>query len=131
MADAIELEAAQNAANGSRAALHVGGDTAAGPALSPKLFHLLHQVSRCRLAQAMGTRTAVPQPRWSLGAIAPHPFGSCFGADAERGCSRVQRQLLDHNFCGQGLSTPRRKSGILMKVHSSLPDKQIGLHLQL
>jgi len=123
---AVQAQAAQNTTDGSGAEAGSNSNATTSPAPPPELDNLLHQIGWCGLTQAMGTRTAIVQASPSFAAKATHPLGCRFRADVERGCSRVQPQLLNQNFSDKCLSTPKRESGILVKVHSSLPEKQIG-----
>src|SRR2546421_3105346 len=132
IAQAVEFQSAQDAADGRRAQAGVAGDATGGPTLSAELLDLLNQIGWGWSAQPPGTRTAIAQPSLSFGLKAAHPLGSGLSTDVERGCSRVQRQLLVQNFSCKCLSTPNSKSGILVQVHSfSSPNKQIGQHHQL
>src|SRR5271167_4148194 len=58
-----------------------------------------------------------------LGLKMPPPLGNGARTDFELGCSRVQSHTLQENGFGQSLSTARRKSGILVNVHSVAPRK--------
>ena|SRR5215472_739697 len=122
----VQAPATQNTTDGSGAETGGGSNATASPALPPEMDNLVNEMGGCGLMQAMGARTAIAQASWSFVAKATHPLGCGFGADVERGCSRVQPQLLHENFSDKCLSTPKRESGILVKVHSSLQEKQIG-----
>jgi hypothetical protein len=97
IAEAIESEPAQDAADGSGAEPGMGGNAATGPALAPQVFDLLYQLQRGGLAQAMRPRAAVTQAG-GIGLITAHPLAGGLGADFELGCSRVQSQPLENSF---------------------------------
>src|SRR5215470_10006871 len=119
----VQSQATQDATDGSGTEAGGHSNAAASPALVSELDYALDQGGGCGFIQAMRTRTAIAQARSSFATKAPHPLGRGFGTDIERGCSRVQCQFLDHNFFDKCLSTPKRESGILVKVHSSLPEQ--------
>jgi hypothetical protein len=105
--DAVELQAAQDAADRGPAQTGVARDPVAGPALTPQAGDDIDLRLRRRAAQSAGARTAIAQTGCAAFTIPPDPLGR-----------RLRRHTLFHNSARQQLSTSRRQSGILMTVHS-------------
>ncbi len=121
IANAAEVEAAQDAADGG--ATESGGqrDAQPGPALATQPFHQVPLLGRTTTRRAQRTGRSILQAQTSLLLITPDPLGCGFGADFELGCSRVQSQRPGKNFIGQLPSQNGSESGILVEVHSMSP----------
>jgi len=100
IAHAAELLTAQDTADGSATQGGGLGNAYPGPALAAKHQDLSHDFARGATWRAVGARTAVQQTLAALLSVTPYLLGSGFGADLERGCSRVQRQPLDNDGSG-------------------------------
>src|ERR1035438_1237349 len=123
IAPATEMGAAEDAADGGRTQSGGVGDVIGGTLLAPQFDDALAQPRGSGARTAPGARTAIAHAGSSLGLITADPLAGSLGADFELGCSRVQSHPLQHHGFGQSLSTARRKSGILVNVHSVAPRK--------
>jgi len=100
VAPAVEMSLLQNAADGGRAEAGGLGDLIGGAQLAPQGNDLGDQLRRGSARAVQRTGGAIPQAGHPQGAVAGPPLGGGFSADVERGCSRVQRQPIDHDFFG-------------------------------
>ena len=121
IADAAEVEAAQNAADRGAAESSGQGDPHAGPTLAAQILDANHEVGRATARGAQRAGRMVAETAAAFALVTAHPLGGGFGADFELGCSRVQSHLPHEYGLSERLSTERRKSGILMDVHSMSP----------
>src|SRR5581483_5701797 len=100
MTPAVELRAAEDAADGGGAEAGGLGNLVSGTQLATKRDHLRHEQRRGSARAMQWPRRTITQAGQPQGAIATEPLTGSFPADAEPGCSRVQRHLLDHDFFG-------------------------------
>jgi len=100
VAPAVEMSALENAADGGGAEAGGLGDLVGGAQLAPQGYDLGDQLRRGCARAVPRTGGTIPQAGQPQGAVAGPPLGGGFSADVERGCSRVQRQPLDHDFLG-------------------------------
>ena len=121
IADATEVESAENAADGSATESGRECDTNAGPTLASQSFNPRRQVGVATARRMPRTRRPITEAVSALALVATRPLGGGLGADFELGCSRVQSHPPGQNSLSERLSTERRKSGILMDVHSMSP----------
>jgi len=119
VAHTVEVQAAENAADGSATEAGTLRDMHPGVTLAAQELDLLNGLWGGGPVEAMGTRTAIGQGMSGLGAA--DPLGRGLGTELELGCSRVQGPTLETNQLGQSLSTMKRESGILVDVHSVSP----------
>ena len=100
MTPAVETSALQNAADGSGAKASGLGDLIGGAQIAAQSYDLGDQLRRGSARAVQRTGGTIAQAGQPQGAVAAPPLGGGFSADVERGCSRVQRQPLDHDFLG-------------------------------
>src|SRR6266446_5775033 len=100
VAPAVEMSPLQNAADGGGAEAGGLGDLIGGTQLAPQGNDLGDQLRRGSARTVPRTGGTIPQAGQPQGAVAGPPLGGGFSADVERGCSRVQRQPIDHDFFG-------------------------------
>ena len=100
MTPAVQLSAPENATDGGRTEASGLGDLISGSQLATQGDDLSDQLRRGPARATERSRGTIPQAGEAQGAIAAEPLGSGFSADVERGCSRVQCHLLDHDFVG-------------------------------
>ena len=100
MAPAVQLSPPQDAADGG--GTEAGGlrDVIGGTQLATQSDDLRDPLRRGSARAMEWARGTVPQAGQSQSAVAAEPLGGRLAADVERGCSRVQRQLLDHDPVG-------------------------------
>jgi hypothetical protein len=97
---AVEMSALQDAAD--RGGTEMGGlrDGIGRTQLATQSNDLSDQLRRGSARAVPWTGGTIPQAGQPQAAVAGPPLGGSFSADVERGCSRVQRQPLDHDFLG-------------------------------
>src|SRR5208283_1627644 len=117
IAHAVELEPAQDAADGGPAEACGLRDAQPGPALTAQCLDPLRQLRLGGPTQAERPATTVHKSGLPQLAIACHPFGRGLRAHVGGGCGRRQRaSALDHPL-GHLFSTPNHRSCILVIVH--------------
>jgi len=121
IANATEVESAQDAADGGTTQPGGQSDAQSGPALAAQSLDQVHALGRATTRRTQRTGRPILQAGTSLLLITPNPLASGFGGDLELGCSRVQGHRLRKNFIRQLLSQNRSESGILVDVHSMSP----------
>src|SRR5207249_5481168 len=100
MTPAVQLSAPEDATDGGGAEAGSLGDLIGGAQLAAEGDDLSDQLRRGSARAMERSRGTIPQAGQTQGAIAAEPLGDGFSADGERGCSRVQRHLLDHDLLG-------------------------------
>src|SRR6266478_1110611 len=100
VAPAVEMSPPENAADGGGAEAGGLGDLIGGAQLAPQGNDLGDQLRRGSTRAVQRTGGTIPQAGHPQGAVAGPPLGGGFSADVERGCSRVPRQPIDHDFLG-------------------------------
>src|SRR5450631_2206750 len=117
IAHAAELEPAQDAADSGAAKVRLLGDPQPGPALPAQSLNQLHLLWPGRPVQPVRPARAIRKPGCAQFTIAPYPLAGRLGAHVGGGCSRRQRATMLDYPSGHLLSTPHRRSGILVIVH--------------
>jgi hypothetical protein len=115
-----EPAAFEDTADAGRRNACFGGDLLAGPALAPQLGNAIDDRFGERTIQPMRPRAAIRQTSQTLLAIALEPFAHGPRADAY-GCRNGLRRLPAFGQAHDPLSTVRRQTRILMKVHPAPP----------
>jgi hypothetical protein len=90
IAPAVEMQAAQNAADGGGTERQMGGDALTGPTLPAELFDLADLLAAGGEAQPMRSRTAILQSVAAPEAVAEDPLAGGFDADFELGCTEFK-----------------------------------------
>jgi hypothetical protein len=100
MAPAVEMSPPEDAAYGGGAEMSGPGNLIGGEQLATQGDDLRDQLRRGSARAVERARGTIAQAGQAQGAVAADPLGGGFSADVERGCSRVQRQPLDHDLVG-------------------------------
>jgi len=120
IAPATETSAAQNAADGSGTESGALRNVIGGTMLTTEFNHPPHLGRRSGSGTAVGTRGTVAQSVRSFALVTAHPLGCGLGSYMKAGCSMAESHATSDGF-NQRLSTAKRKSGILVDVHSVGP----------
>src|ERR1700675_2578060 len=97
VAPAVEMSPLKNTADGCGAEASGLGNLIGGTQIAAQSDDLGDQLRRGSARAVQRTGATIPQAAKPQVAVAAPPLGGGFSADVERGCSRVQRQPLDHD----------------------------------
>jgi hypothetical protein len=117
--DTVEPEPAQHTADGGGRHADIARNLMPGEALAPQGLDPFHRSARRRTMQAVRARRAILHPRHAVAGISGEPLPDRPRADACGSCGGLRRLPALH-LPNQSLSTHRRQTGILVKVHPVL-----------
>jgi hypothetical protein len=118
IADPMELEPAQDAADRGRTQTQLLGDPNAGPALAAKRFDLPDQLLRSAARAAVRAAGPVAEASPTLPPEALDPVRGSLPAELELGPGLLQAQPALHNSTGKFFSLIKKSFAMMVIVHS-------------
>ena len=114
-------EPAQDAGDGRDRNAELAGDCGRAHPLPAQPFDLGHPLGRKPVRRVGGRRASVMEGRLAARPPTSHPLANRLHADAEIGCDLLARLFGVNDPVDHEESTVRRRTSILVDVHSELP----------